>query len=183
MTLPGTADDDLIRLATGGDRDAFTALVRRHDDRMRGLAYKLLGDAGRMDDALQNAYLQAFLALPRFRRDANFASWLYRIVYNASIDEARRAMRRPEPVDPSTGAFERGDPSPSPEIVVSSNDATVRALATLPLDQRVTVVLVDGEGVDHATAARILRVAPGTVASRLSRARVALRRVLGEESR
>jgi RNA polymerase sigma-70 factor (ECF subfamily) len=64
---------------------------------------------------------------------------------------------------------------------VGARDVTARALARLPDDQRITVVLVDGEGLDNLTAARILGVAPGTVASRLSRARATLRALIGED--
>ena len=124
-----------------------------------------------MDDALQEAYVRAYRALPRFRRDADLGSWLYRITYNACH---RRAAPRPSagPV-PSTSARARGTrptAAPGPERVVGAADAASRALAALPDDQRITVVLVDGEGLDNVTAARILGVAPGTVASRLSRA-------------
>jgi RNA polymerase sigma-70 factor (ECF subfamily) len=164
------------------DRESFVELLRNHDERLRGLAYKLLGgDRDRMDDALQDAYLRAYAALPRFRREADVGTWLYRIVYNACVDELRRGGRRPEPVDLTMPAWDRPSARPGPDAVVGAADATVRALAELSVDQRVTVVLVDGEGFDNVAAARILGVAPGTVASRLSRARAALRRVLDGE--
>ena len=167
------------------DRDGFTALLRRHDARMRGLAYKLLGgDRDRMDDALQEAYVQAFRALDRFQGDAEFGTWLYRIVSNACIDELRRGGRRPEPVDVRPdGAWDRAATGAGPDRVVGAADELTRALALLPDDQRVTLVLVDGEGFDHTTAAQMLGVAPRTIASRLSRARHAVRRALGEEER
>ena len=85
-------------------------------------------------------------------------------------------MSTDDPVDPVSGR-------PGPERVVSASETVRGALADLPVDQRVTVVLVDGEGFDHREAAKILGVAPGTVASRLHRARAALRRILGEEVR
>ena len=164
------------------DRESFVEVLRSHDDRMRGLAYKLLaGDRDRMDDALQDAYLRAYAALPRFRRESDVGTWLYRIVYNACVDELRRSGRRPEPVDPAAPGLDGPSAGPAPDAVVDAADATVRALAALPVDQRVTVVLVDGEGFGNVDAARILGVAPGTIASRLSRARAALRRVLGDE--
>ena len=94
------SDGELVARILAGDRHAFTEVLRRHDDRLRGLAWKLLGgDPHRMDDALQDAYVRAYRALPRFRQDADLGSWLYRITYNACIDELRRAKRRPEPVD------------------------------------------------------------------------------------
>jgi RNA polymerase sigma-70 factor (ECF subfamily) len=180
MVLVRERDADVVERVLGGDRDAFAELVRRHDDRLRGLAYKLLGgDVHRMDDALQDSYVRAYRALPTFRRDADLGSWLYRIVYNACIDELRRAKRHAVPHDPST--LDPASGQPGPERQVTAADATVRALAALPDDQRITVVLVDGEGFDNQTAARILGVAPGTIGSRLSRARNALRHALAEE--
>jgi RNA polymerase sigma-70 factor, ECF subfamily len=164
------------------DRAYFVDALRSNDDRMRALAYKLLGgDRDRMDDALQDAYLRAFAAIDRFRRESDVGTWLYRIVYNACVDELRRSGRRPEPVDLTEPGLDRPSAKPGPDALVGSADATVRALAALPADQRVTVVLVDGEGFDNVEAARILGVAPGTIASRLSRARAAMRKVLEPE--
>lgn len=167
--------------AQDGDRAAFTALVRRHDHRLRGLAYRLLaGDRHRMDDAMQEAYLNAYRALGRFRSDADASTWLYRIVYNACVDELRRGNRRPEPVDPA--GHEGPTARSGPATQAAAADAALRGLRALPDDQRVTVVLVDGEGFDNVAAAEILGVAPGTVASRLSRARAAMRAVLHDPS-
>lgn len=168
-------------LALEGDQHAFTELVRRHDDRLRGLAFKLLGDRHRMEDAMQEAYVRVHRNLHRFRRDAELGSWLYRIVYNACIDELRRVGRRPVPVDVEDLEWDVPAAEPGPERVVHAADRVRRALAALPEDQRATVLLVDGEGFDNVTAAEIMGIAPGTVASRLSRARAAMRRVLAED--
>jgi RNA polymerase sigma-70 factor, ECF subfamily len=166
------------------DRAGFEEIVRRHDHRLRGLAYKLLaGDRHRMDDALQEAYLRAYRALPGFRVEADLGTWLYRIVYNACIDELRRAGRRPRPVDLQEAGWDQPAAASSPDVVVDAADATLRALRALPDDQRVTLVLVDGEGFDNVAAARILGVPPGTVGSRLSRARATVRRLLEEDDR
>jgi RNA polymerase sigma-70 factor (ECF subfamily) len=179
----GSTDAELVDRVLAGDHAAFTLVVRRHDDRLRGLAYKLLGgDRQRMDDVLQDAYIRAFRGLGTFRRDAHLGSWLYRIVYNACIDELRRANRRPAPVDVTDTAWDRPDAGPGPERTVSAADAALRALAALPDDQRITVVMVDGEGLDNRTVAKLLDVAPGTVASRLSRARATMRQHLGEDA-
>ena len=171
-------DVELVEFAREGDRPAFDELLRRHDDRMRGLAYRLMADRYAMDDALQEAYLKAFKGLHRFRAGSDFGTWLYRITYNSCIDELRKRKRVPlslvDPIDPESRR-------PGPERIVSASETVRSALAELPVDQRVTVVLVDGEGFDHREAAEILGVAPGTVASRLHRARAALRRILGED--
>jgi RNA polymerase sigma-70 factor (ECF subfamily) len=170
---------------TSGDplsRDAFTSLVRRHDHAMRGLAYRLLGgDRHRMDDVLQDAYLNAFRARAGFKLAADFRTWLYRIVYNACIDELRRGARRPPPVDTRERSWDRPITRSGPEKIAVATDVTLRALRALPVQQRVTLVLVDGEGFDNATAASILGVSPGTVGSRLSRARASVRRMIEEE--
>lgn len=178
---PPIPDGDLVDLALDGDRRAFAELVRRHDHRLRGLAYKLLGDRHRMEDAMQEAYVRVYRNLHRFRRDAELGSWLYRIVYNACIDELRRLGRRPVPVDAHEALWDRPTTVAGPERVVHTADRVERALAALPEDQRATILLVDGEGFDNVTAAEIMGVAPGTIASRLSRGRATMRRLLSED--
>lgn len=178
---PSTVGDaDLVERARGGDGQAFTTLLRRHDEPMRRLAFRMLADADAMDDVLQEAYVKAYRSLPAYREDAQFGTWLYRITYNACIDEIRRTARRPRPTvdDPEAPAT-----SPGPEQAVTEAEIVRTALAALPADQRATVVLVDSEGFDNETAALVLGVAPGTVASRLSRARAALRRSFEEVDR
>lgn len=175
------SDAELVDRVLAGDQQAFTELVERHDHRLRGVAYKLLGDRHRMDDAMQEAYLRAYRSLHRFRRDAELGSWLYRIVTNACIDELRRAGRAPSPVDLHEPGWDAPSAEPGPERVVHAHERAVRALGTLPEDQRLTVLLVDGEGFDNVGAAEVLGVAPGTVASRLSRGRATMRRALAED--
>jgi RNA polymerase sigma-70 factor (ECF subfamily) len=178
----GGTDQRLVRRVLDGDVGAFPELVRRHDERLRALAFKLLaGDRDRMDDVMQEAYVRAYRSLGRFRADAELGTWLYRIVYNACIDELRRGRRRPEPVDLT--AWDGVGGGTGPEGAASAADEVLRALAALPEDQRLTVVLVDGEGFDHHQAAEILGVAPGTVASRLSRARAAMRRTIERDAK
>ncbi len=180
--MPSSAtstDVELVDLAQHGDRAAFDELLRRHDDRMRALAYRLLADRDRMDDALQEAYLNAFRGLGKFRPGSEFGPWLYRVTYNACIDELRRRKRHPVAAE----AEDTESTRPGPEQSVTTAESVRKALADLPVDQRVTVVLVDAEGFDHNQAAEILGVAPGTVASRLHRARTKLRRLLWDDLR
>jgi RNA polymerase sigma-70 factor (ECF subfamily) len=181
---PTNSDRRLVQSVLDGDRNAFSDLVRRHDDRLRGLAYKLLaGDRDRMDDALQEAYVRAYRSLDGFRAEADFGTWIYRIAYNACIDELRRGRRRPEPTDMTGSAWDGPSGRAGPEAAVAAADSLLRALAALPEDQRITVVLVDGEGFDHQEAAEVLGVAAGTVASRLSRARATMRLLLQADGR
>jgi RNA polymerase sigma-70 factor (ECF subfamily) len=163
-----------------GEIDPFTALVRRHDEGLRGLAYRLLGDRDTMDDVLQETYVSAFKALPRFRGDSDLATWLYRIAYNACLDE----LRRRKTVVPLERVADRPDPAPGPAERTATAQILAQALAALAPDDRAAVLLVDAQGFDYAAAAEILGIPTGTVASRLNRARALLRRVLhvpGEE--
>jgi RNA polymerase sigma-70 factor (ECF subfamily) len=175
------ADQPEVRLAesaVAGDPHAFWSLVEPHDRGLRALAYRLLGDRDLMDDALQEAYLKAFRALPSFRGDARMASWLYRIVYNTCLDQLRRARLRQHASLEATA--ERCDPGPDPADVAVRRRDLAAALALLPPDMRAAVLLVDAEGMDYREAAEILGISRGTVASRLNRARAHLRRVLGD---
>ncbi len=124
-----------------------------------------------MDDALQEAYVKAFRSLPRFKGDAALGTWLYRIVYNTCIDDLR-ARREIASLDDRVDAPD-ADADPAEQVGTLRDLAA--ALALLPADQRAAVLLVDAHGVDYAEAAKVLGVATGTIASRLNRARAALR--------
>lgn len=86
--------DSLVAKAARGDDRAFAALVRHHDRVLRALAYQLLGDTDRMDDALQEILCAGYRALPGLRGDAQAGTWLQRIVYNACMDDLQRGRRR-----------------------------------------------------------------------------------------
>jgi RNA polymerase sigma-70 factor, ECF subfamily len=173
----GEVDRLVVARARRGDHRAFAQIVDHYDHRLRGLAYRLLGDRDRMDDVLQEAYVKAFRALPRFKGDAALGTWLYRIVYNACIDDLR-ARRVTTTLDEGV---EAADTRPDPAEVAGDRRDLAAALDTLPLDQRAAVLLVDAYGLDYTEAAGVLGVAAGTIGSRLSRARTALRAILGAD--
>jgi len=155
------------------DAEGFLQVVREFDLRHRRLAFRLLGDRQRMDDVLQEAYARAFRALPRFGGRSSAATWLYRIVYNACLDDLRRSGARKEvPLDEW-----REHDSDRTERVEQRLDLET-ALAALPVELRAVALLVDAEELSHDEAAEILGIPPGTVASRLSRARAVLRAAL-----
>lgn len=170
-------ESSLVERARRGDVDAASDLFRRYDDGLRALAYRLLGDRDRMDDALQDAYVKAFRALPRFEGRASFGTWLYRIVYNVCVDELARVHRPTVPLDE---AFEWVDPAPGAADVLPERHRLADALGALAPEERAAVLLVDAQGFDYADAAVVLGVPEGTVASRLSRARASLRKALEE---
>ncbi len=160
------------------DPDAFVAMLREHDRLLRSLVYRLVG-RGPMDDVLQEVYLKAFRSWGSFRGDAAVSTWLYRIAYHVCVDELRRAGRW-QPVDLDEAAEVR-DPAPDPGETVSLRGDLAAALAALPVEQRAAVLLVDLHGLDYAAAAEVLGSNAGTVGSRVSRGRAALRATLRPE--
>jgi RNA polymerase sigma-70 factor (ECF subfamily) len=170
--MTASSDAELLDRARRGDHRAFADLLRRHDARLRALAYRLLGDATLMDDALQEAYVKAYTSLARFRGDARFGTWLYRIVHNTCID----MLRRTRDVVPLTPGMAMAGPAEDAGVVARLD--LEAALGTLSVDHRSVIVLVDAVGLDYGEAAEVLEVPIGTVRSRLARARRALRRKL-----
>lgn len=181
MRRPIPADDtELIRRSRELDHAAFGELLRRHDPAMRRLAFSLLHQSSAIDDALQDAYLQAFRGLGGFRGDAAFSSWLYRIVYRSCLDRLRR--RRPtHSLDEVVEKSRDGHFDATEQHAVG--DTLRRALGELRPDHRAALMLVDGEGYSYEETAAILQTTKGTVASRVSRARAALRSAYERESR
>ncbi|HEX5469050.1 MAG TPA: sigma-70 family RNA polymerase sigma factor [Gaiellaceae bacterium] len=167
----------VVEQARRGDEAAFGALLRHYDPGLRALAFRLLGDAERMDDALQEAYIRAFRALPHFRGDSKLGTWLYRIVYNACMDELEAASRVVQL--PLESVAERADPRAAvAESVADRSDLAV-ALESLTPEDRAAVLMVDAQGFRYRDAAEALGVPEGTIASRLNRARATLRDALG----
>lgn len=167
---------ELIELSMSGDGRAFAALVRAHDDGMRAVASRMLGSRAAMDDALQDAYLKAYRSLPGFRGEAPFGGWLQRVVTHTCLDHLRRQDRRSEVALDAAGP--RAEAGPAFDDRYADRSALGLALASLPVHHRAVVLLVDGEGYDYDEAAALLHTSRGTVASRLSRARAALRTAL-----
>jgi RNA polymerase sigma-70 factor (ECF subfamily) len=169
-------DDLTLARARKGDHGAFTEIVRCYDDRLRALAFRLLDDRDRMDDVLQEAYVKAYRGLAQFKGAAALGTWLYRITYNACMDELRRTPRAALVEDD----VDRPSLARGPGEIAVERSSLAAALRSLPADQRAAVLLVDADGLDYAAAAEVLGVRAGTVASRLSRARAVLRRALEE---
>ena len=150
----------------------FEALLRAHDSAVRSVAARLVG--GDVDDVLQMAYLKAFVAWPEFRGDSAFSTWLHRIVYRCAVDHLRARQRR------SILHLRGATTDPGPDLADASNDKLLveAALQRLPVHHRVVLLLVDVQQLSHEEVAAVLDVAPGTVASRVHRARRAITTIL-----
>lgn len=151
------SDATLVRRSQQGDRRAFSALLGRYDWRLRGLSHALLLDSDEMDTALGVAYLRAWRDVVRINAKDDVGAWLYRVTYNACIDQLRRTD------DP--GAARVGSEAGP------GTDGVGAGLSTLSAADRVAVVLVDREGFSPASAARILGLTPPVLDSRLAAAR------------
>jgi RNA polymerase sigma-70 factor (ECF subfamily) len=169
----------LVAEAQRGDADAFMALLETHDRMLRSIAFRVLGDRDQMDDALQEVALKAFAALPKFRGQSSFSTWLYRIAYNTCLNRLRGAGRTVSLPDCDEEDRLRLSSGDSAEAVIRRIELAA-ALGSLTPEQRAVVALVLEEGLDHHTAAEVLDIPMGTVASRLAAARSALRRFLSE---
>ena len=174
------SDDELVRRAQDADAIALDALLRRYHDRVHLLCVRVCRDRQDADDATQEALIAIVRGLPRFDGRSTFATWVYRVSTNSCLDELRRRRRRPEPVaddahpepvatteDPADGA-----------VRADARQDLLRALAELPEEFRLPVVLRDVMDLDYAAIAEILDTAPGTVRSRISRGRARLARSL-----
>lgn len=173
--MSAASESELLARARDGDHRAFADLLRRHDRGLRALAFRMVRDATLMDDALQEAYVKAYRALPTFRGDAGFGTWIYRIVYNSCIDLMRRTRQH------STLHPEMAPAGPPLEPAAIAGIDVANALNGLSIEHRTVLVLVDALGFDYGDAAEVLGVPIGTVRSRLARARRAMRRLLAPE--
>ena len=178
MTAAASSDADLIAAHAAGDPRAFAELVRRHRDRMWAVALRTLRDPEEASDALQEAFISAFRAAASFRAESQVTTWLHRIVVNACLDRVRRRQARPTVPLPEAGP---GEPMADGDAMADRETRLVvgEALAALPEEQRVPIVLVDVEGYSVADTARMLGIAEGTVKSRCARGRAKLAKSLG----
>ena len=175
----------LVSAARRGDDEAFMAIFDGRDGMLRSLAFRILGDRDQMDDVLQDVALKAFAGMPRFRGEASLTTWLYRITYTTCLNRLRGARPTVSLSDPSDDRQVDSLPDPSSadmaDVVIRHIELTA-AFASLTPEQRAAVALVMEGGMDYRAAARVMGVPAGTVASRLSAARVALRRFLSDPS-
>ena len=180
-------DLDLVRRSQEGDQQAFRVLVERYEGRVYNLACSILGDREIARDAAQTSFIRAYQALPRFRADSGFYTWLYRIAVNVCLNAAQKEKRRRDSTSLDTlldaGQFstehlwERRTPAGDFERL-RLQETIQEVLNLLSSDHRLVVVLKDIEGMSQEEISRTLNCSVGTVKSRLSRARAHLRDLL-----
>lgn len=181
-------DDELVERAREGDSVALNDLLRRHHPRLHSVCLRILGRRADADDAAQNALVAIVRGLPSFDGRSAFSTWAYRIATNAALDELRRRRRRPQPslemteVSRLSASRLSDDADRQAEralLALENREFVEGALADLPDDFRVAVVLRDVADLDYETIAVILDVPIGTVRSRIARGRALLAEAVG----
>lgn len=173
------ADEALALRAREGDRHAFTGLVRSHQERVFRFLLRMLGTRDEAMDLTQDTFLKAWNALPGWRPEARFSTWLLQIARNAALDLLRRRQRIEFVPFDSAGSDEEAarappDPAPPPEEQLAGRQRIgllERALGALPAEQREILLLRELEDMSYAEIAATLGINEGTVKSRLARAR------------
>lgn len=168
-------DLDLLDRARHGDLNAFNELMRRHEDTVYAICYRMLGDRADALDATQDTFVNVFRRAKNFRGDSAFSTWLYRVAINAGKDLLRRKARAPIPHEelPEQAATGQGF-----EDQMGLREDLKQALAQLPDDYREAVVMHDIGGIPYEEIAAATGSALGTVKSRISRGRRQLAKLL-----
>jgi len=176
------ADAALVRSAAGGDSDAFASIYRRHAGRVHGVISRLVGGQGvRAEDLTQEAFVRAWQALPKFRFESAFSTWLHRLAVNTALMELRSRRGGPRFDDDEDALDDVGMADSAGQATALSLDLE-RAVATLPPRARAVLVLHDVEGWKHEEIAAELGMATGSSKAQLHRARQLLRGRLGDKA-
>jgi RNA polymerase sigma-70 factor (ECF subfamily) len=176
MTGRADADRELIRRYLAGDVDAFETLMQAHENRVFSICLRMLRNRDAALDATQDTFLTVFRKADRYKEQAAFSTWLYRVTVNTCYDHLRREKRKR--TEPMPEHFDPDDPrSADPLRAVELRPDIEEALASIPPEFRAATILVDLAGMSLEGAADTLEIPIGTVKSRVFRAR----RLLAEE--
>ena len=169
------ADEADVARARAGDTAAFAALVRRHQDRVFGFILRMLDARDEAMELTQDVFVKAWQALPGWRPEARFSTWLLQIARNAALDQLRR--RRLIQFAPLDDGMDVADTAPGPEARYASRQRQAlleNALQQIAAEHREILLLREVEDLSYGELAAVLGIAEGTVKSRLARARAAL---------
>ena len=181
---------DWIRRSRQGDAHAYRQLVERYQGQIYRLVSGLLGyQHGSVDDVVQEVFVKAYFSLQRFREEASFATWIYRIAVNQARDEIRKGARHVsldttlcgETVQALRGLWDQAgdEENEAPAASEPLQRFVSQAITALPEKLRTVVTLKDLQGLSYQEVGQVLKCSVGTVKSRHSRARQRLRTLLG----
>lgn len=181
----------LIKKIKSGDMEAFSDLVLQYEKRAFNFAYRILKDAHLAEDATQEAFLRVYFKIDTFLGNSSFSTWFYTILNNICLDILRKKSRQSETLtisqtssDDEEYELQIEDKSAGPHEVLQKKDAAAlleKAIDLLSYEHRSVIILRDIEGREYDEIAKILNISLGTVKSRLSRARLSLRKILEEQ--
>lgn len=172
------SDAELIKQATRGDARAFERLCHRHYDLMFRIAFKWCGHRATAEDITQNACIKLATALRTYQGKAAFTTWLYRLVINTAIDMQRAEKRHHH----AQGEMDDVPGPDNPEAAYYAQEI-MRAIGRLPAKEKAALLLVFGEGMNHAEAAFVMEVKESTVSWYIFEARKKLEEFKNEERR
>jgi RNA polymerase sigma-70 factor, ECF subfamily len=167
------SDEALMLRIARGDERAFRALAPRYAVRATGLARRICGNFADAEEIVQEAFLRVWINAPRWRPEALFRTWFYRIVFNLALNRKRRA-----PFAPLEDAGDPADPAPRADAAMEQRERdrlVARAVAELPARQRSAIALTYGDELSNAEAAAVLGTSVSALETLLVRAKRTLR--------
>ncbi len=176
----------LVAAAKGGDAQAFDMLVKRYRKRIFALALHITGSSSEADDITQDVFLKAYQALAQFEGRSEFFTWVYRMTVNRSLNARRDRARRGEShmddprLELAVAVDARSNPGRETELR-QTYARLLRALDGLPVDMRMTVILVCMQGMSHGEVAVVQNVSEGTIAWRMHEARRRMNEAMAPE--
>ena len=183
MSDQNSIDQQLIERIQRGDKNAFNLLVKKYQHKVVSLVSRYVNNPGDIPDVAQEAFIKAYRAIPDFRGESAFYTWLYRIAVNTAKNYIVAQGRRPPDMDVDSQDAETYDGAESlhevanPENLMLSDEIRAEvasALASLPEDLRTAITLREIEGLSYEEIAEVMECPVGTVRSRIFRAREAI---------
>ncbi|MEN8214497.1 MAG: RNA polymerase sigma factor RpoE [Pseudomonadota bacterium] len=174
------SDIDLVRRTQRGDKRAFDLLVLKYQQRVAGVVSRYLRDQGEIQDVVQESFIKAYRALPKFRGDSAFYTWLYRIAINTAKNHLLSRSRRPPGSDVDADVAEQLDvgerlqsrATPEDQLMMKEVERAVwDAINGLPDELRTAITLREIDGMSYEEIAQVMECPVGTVRSRIFRAR------------
>ena len=189
--MSGATDQQLVDKVLTGDNNAFNLLVLRYQHRVAALIARFVHDPQEVDDISQEAFIKAYRALPLFRGDSAFYTWLYRIAVNAAKNHLASRGRRPlvsdremdesASADAGAGTTLRDLATPEANLATAGlKQAISEAIAQLPEELRTAFVLREFSGLSYEAITEVMECPVGTVRSRIFRAREAIDKKIRE---
>ena len=177
------SNSELVKKSQLGDKSAFEELVKRHQELVISLSFKLTGNRELANDVAQEAFIRAWKAIGKFRGDSTFGTWIYRITVNTAWTLRKKAKKHYSLNIEDTQEPVVVDEKKDPELVAINSDLSLvlrKALNQIPLEQRIIVELKNIEGRSHKEIADYLDISVTAAKVRLHRAHQKLRNILEE---